>query len=440
MTTALAFLFVLGVLVFVHELGHFLVARWHGVRVHTFSLGFGPKLFSFRRGDTEYCVSVVPLGGYVKLAGENAIEEETAPGNRADGSVESDQFMAKSKWVRFQVYVAGPVMNILLAIVVAAVVLSRGADVPIYRSAAPVIGLIETGSPAEAAGLRVGDLVVSLDGTPVKSWDEFDMAVAPKAGRELSVVASRNGERMSVRVTPVAIGSYEMGDLGIGPVLRPQITQVNPGSPAEQAGLERGDVLLAVDGERNLPHESIIERIRASPDTPLTLTVERVGAERNVTVVPRGPQGAALIGVGISQYEVRRIDPSAFEAVKLSVQQNWETTKLIGKTLGGLLTRETPVRQLMGPVGIAQLSGSAAELGWIALLNLMAMISLNLGLLNLMPVPVLDGGHIAILAVEGLARRDLSVRVKERILVAGATVMVLLMVTVIYNDIARLMR
>ena len=129
-----------------------------------------------------------------------------------------------------------------------------------------------------------------------------------------------------------------------------------------------------------------------------------------------------------------------FEAVKLSVQQNWETTLLIGKTLGGLLTRDTPVRQLMGPVGIAQLSGSAAELGWIALLNLMAMISLNLGLLNLMPVPVLDGGHIAILAVEGLARRDLSMRVKERILMAGAAVMVLLMVTVIYNDIARLMR
>jgi regulator of sigma E protease len=436
MTTILAFLFVLGVLVFVHELGHFLVARWHGVRVHTFSLGFGPKLFSFRRGDTEYCVSVVPLGGYVKLAGENALEDEPT----GSDPLASDQFMAKSRWVRFQVYVAGPVMNILLAIVVAAVVLSRGADVPIYRSDPPVIGSVETGSPAEVAGLRVGDRLVSLDGTPLATWDEFEMAVVPKAGRELSLVASRNGERISVRVTPVAIGNYEMGDLGIGPVLRPQITQVNPGSPAEQAGLARGDVFLAINGARNLAQEEIIERIRASADTPITLTVERAGQSRDFSVTPRGPQGAALIGVGISQFEVRRIDPTVFEAVKLSVQQNWETTLLIGKTLGGLLTRETPVRQLMGPVGIAQLSGSAAELGWVALLNLMAMISLNLGLLNLMPVPVLDGGHIAILAVEGLARRDLSVRVKERILVAGATVMVLLMVTVIYNDIARLMR
>jgi regulator of sigma E protease len=446
MTTVLAFLFVLGVLVFVHELGHFLVARWHGVRVHTFSLGFGPKLLSFRRGDTEYCVSVIPLGGYVKLAGENALEEETnepspmSTTSSASDQLVSDQFMAKSRWVRFQVYVAGPVMNILLAIVVAAVVLSRGADVPIYRSGPPVIGSVEAGSPAETAGLRVGDLLVSLDGASIPTWDEFEMAVVPKAGRELSLVATRGDERISVRVTPVAVGSYEMGDLGIGPVLRPQITQVNPGSPAEQAGLLRGDVLLAVNGARDLAQDAIIERIRASADTPITLTIERAGQSRDVPVTPRGPQGAALIGVGISQFEVRRIDPSVFEAVKLSVQQNWETTLLIGKTLGGLLTRETPVRQLMGPVGIAQLSGSAAELGWVALLNLMAMISLNLGLLNLMPVPVLDGGHIAILAVEGLARRDLSIRVKERILVAGATVMVLLMVTVIYNDIARLIR
>jgi len=437
MTTILAFLFVLGVLVFVHELGHFLVARFHGVRVHTFSLGFGPRLFSFRRGDTEYCISVIPLGGYVKLAGENALEEE-ASGNT--DPLASDQFMAKSKWVRFQVYVAGPVMNILLAIVVGAVVLSRGADVPIYRSGPPVIGSVEEGKPAAAAGLRGGDLVVSVDGVPMSTWDEFEMAVVPKAGRELTLIANRQGERVSVRVTPVATGSYEMGDLGIGPVLRPQITQVNPGSPAEQAGLERGDVLLAVNGARNLTQDEIVERLRASADTPLTLTVERAGTSRDTTVVPRGPQGAAMIGVGISGYEVRRIDPSVVEAMKLSVRQNWETTRLIGKTLGGLLTRETPVRQLMGPVGIAQLSGSAAEMGWVALLNLMAMISLNLGLLNLMPVPVLDGGHIAILAVEGLARRDLSIRMKERILVAGATVMVLLMVTVIYNDIARLMR
>jgi regulator of sigma E protease len=431
MTTILAFLFVLGVLVFVHELGHFLVARWHGVRVITFSLGFGPKLLKFTRGGTEYCISAVPLGGYVKLAGETVEDAQTgAP----------DEFLSKSKWVRFQVYVAGPLMNILLAIVVGAIVLSRGADVPVYRSDVPVVGSVEADSPAAAAGIAVTDRLLSVDGVPVSTWDDLEMAVLPRAGRELSILLDRGGERVTVRVTPEAVGSYEMGELGIGPVMRPQITQVNPASPAEGAGFRRGDVFLAVDGAPVRIDQDIVERIRASADAPLTITVERSGAPVDISVTPRGPQGAALIGVSISPFEVRRIDPSAVEAVQLSLQQNWENTILIGRTLAGLVTRDTPVRQLMGPVGIAQLSGSAAELGWVALLNLMVMISLNLGLLNLMPVPVLDGGHIAILAVEGLSRRDLSVRVKERILVAGAALMVLLMVTVIYNDIARLLR
>lgn len=431
MTTVLSFLFVLGVLVFVHELGHFLVARWHGVRVLTFSLGFGPKLVKVQRGDTEYCVSLVPLGGYVKLAGETSEEgHQPLP----------DEFMAKSKWVRFQVYLAGPVMNILLALIVGAGVLSQGADVPMYKSAPPVIGAVAAGSPAEAAGLRVGDLILAVDATNVRNWDDLDLAVLPKAGRELSVVAVRNQERLAMKITPKAVGSYEAGDIGIQPVMRPQITQVNPGGPAAKAGFERGDIVLALNGEPALLRDKTIERIHNSPGISLVFTVERAGSLKDITVVPQGPAGAALIGVAISPYEVTRIDPTFVQAISLSASQNWEHTVLIGRTLRGLVTRDTPVRQLMGPVGIAQLSGSAAEIGWTALFSLMAMISLNLGLLNLMPVPVLDGGHIAILAVEGIARRDLSVRVKERILMTGASLVVLLMVTVIYNDILRLLR
>lgn len=431
MTTALSFLFILGVLVFVHELGHFLVARWHGVRVITFSLGFGTKILKFERGGTEYCISLIPLGGYVKLAGETVEENRTgAP----------DEFLSKSKWVRFQVYIAGPIMNILLAWIVLAGVLSQGADVPLFESSAPVIGVVAENSPAAGAGLRVGDRILTVNGRSVDTWEDLSIEVLPRAGRELSVLVARDGGQVSVRITPDAVGRYEFGDIGIGPALRPQVMQVNPGTPAERAGLRSGDVLVAVGGERSLTQERVIERIRASANAPLPLLVARDGAEVELSVVPEGSVGSATIGVSLSPYETRRIDPTMLEAFRMSAVQNWESTKLIGRTLRGLFTADTPVRQLMGPVAIAEMSGTAASIGWVALFNLMAMISLNLGLLNLMPVPVLDGGHIAILAVEGIARRDLSIKVKERILTVGAVAIVLLMVTVIFNDIARLLR
>jgi regulator of sigma E protease len=430
MTTLLAFLFVLGVLVFVHELGHFLVARWHGVRVVTFSLGFGPKLVKFERGGTEYCVSAIPLGGYVKLAGETVEDSRTG---------QPDEFLSKSKWVRFQVYIAGPIMNILLAIVVLAGVLANGADVPLYETSPPVIGSVVPGSPADQVGLQAGDLVVSVNGEPVPTWIDMQIAVLTKANRELPLVVRRDGQTLELRITPEALGRYESGDLGVVAVMRPQIIQVTRG-PAERAGFEAGDVLLAVNGVRGLSREQIIEQIQQSAGRPVSFTVEREGRPIELTATPEGPEGAAIIGVSLYDRELRRVDPTIVEAIRMSLEQNWETTILIGQTLRGLFMRETPMAQLMGPVAIADMSGMAAQVGWVAVFNLMAMLSLNLGLLNLMPVPVLDGGHIVILAVEGLARRDFSMRVKERILMAGAALIVLLMVTVIYNDIARLLR
>jgi regulator of sigma E protease len=431
MTTILAFLFVLGVLIFVHELGHFLVARWHGVRVHTFSLGFGPKLLKFRRGDTEYCISAVPLGGYVKLAGETVEDARTgAP----------DEFLSKSKWVRFQVYLAGPIMNILLAIVVLAGVLAQGADVPTYEQSPPVIGHVEPGSPAEAAGLRPGDRVLTVQGRAVATWDQLLLEILPRANQALKVTALRDGQTIELTVTPGSEGRYEVGEVGVRPVLRPEIRAVTAGSPAERAGFRPDDVIVAIADEQQPSLERVIVRIQNSPDAPISFVVERSGAPVSLTVIPEGAPGAALIGVNLSAYEVDEVDLSFFQALGMSVERNWENTLLIGRTLRGLVTRDTPVSQLMGPIGMADLSGTAAQAGLLSLFNLMAMISLNLGLLNLLPVPVLDGGHIAILGVEGLARRDLSMRVKERILMAGAAVIVLLMVTVIYNDIARLLR
>lgn len=425
------FLFVLGVLIFVHELGHFMVARWYGVKVLAFSLGFGPKLFTVKRGDCEYCISAIPLGGYVKLAGETA--EDTPTGDPTE-------FMSKSKWIRFQVYLAGPVMNILLAFLLTTVVLTQGADEPLYRTAPPVIGSVAADGVGAQAGLKVGDRVVRVNQTPVETWDEFDFAVATKANREVSIVVERAGQLVDIRVTPTAEGRFDIGTLNVTARMRPTILTVVQGEPAEQGGLQRGDVIVGINDEMGLTQPDVLDRIRKSAGVPLVFHVERAGQPVDLTIVPELNGDRGRIGAEVMFYETRRIEPGVLEAARLSFNQTVDGGKQIGTVLAGLFTRETPVNQLMGPVAIAEISGATAQLGWVALLSLMAMISLNLGVLNLMPIPVLDGGHITILAIEGLARRELSVKIKERILLAGVVVIALLMVTVIFNDVARLVR
>ena len=427
MTSILAFVFVIGVLVFVHELGHFLAARRIGVRVLVFSIGFGPKLLKVRRGDTEYCVSAIPLGGYVRMAGENTEDRRTgAP----------DEFLSKSKWERFQVLIAGPAMNVVLAVFVMTFVLYQGVDMPLYESEPPVVGTVAEGSAAQRVGIRVGDRIVSVAGRVVETWEEMQLEVRPRADREIAV-AVRNADGIrELQVTPDSQTSFELGDLGIGPVMRPQIRSVAAGQPAAAAGIEVGDVIAAVEGEA-VASEELIKRINAHADRPLTLSIRRGEMRRDVTVTPALVGDVGLIGVSVSPYEVRSIDPGLIDAFGYSLQRNYEWSGLIFQTLVGLFTAETSPRQLVGPVGIAQLSGGAAEIGFVALLSLMSMISLNLGILNLLPIPVLDGGHIAIMALEGASRRNFSTRVKERMLLFGFVALMMLMVTVIYNDLTR---
>jgi regulator of sigma E protease len=427
-TSLWAFLFVLGVLIFVHELGHFLMARRLGVRVLTFSLGFGPKLLKFTRGDTEYAISAIPLGGYVKMAGENPDEARSG---------RPDEFLSKTKWERFLVYIMGPAMNLLLALVVTAAVLYQGAESPAYEQEPPIIGAVIENSPGAQAGLRVGDRIVSVGGREMKTWDQFFIEIGTRARRETELVVDRGGRQETIRVTPAPQTKYEVGEIGVLPKTRLQLAEVTPGMAADRAGLRRGDVIVALDGKPDPEQQALIAYIKSHPNTPLRLSILRAGQPIDVTVTPEGNPGSALIGIRISPYEFRIIKPGFVEALRLSLAKNWEWTRLIFRTLGGLFTRETSVRQLMGPVGIAELSGGAAQLGWTHLFNLMAMISLNLGLLNLMPIPVLDGGHIFIMLLEGIARRDFSVRMKEKMLLAGFVVLMMLMVTVIYNDLMR---
>ena len=423
------FILVLGVLIFVHELGHFLAARRIGVRVLTFSLGFGPKLLKFRRGDTEYCISAIPLGGYVKMAGENPEDARTGA---------SDEFLSKSKWQRFQVLIMGPVMNLALALVVMAFVLYQGADVPAFTQQPVVVGSVEADSAAHKAGILPGDHITKVGTMPVDTWEEFGLETVTKANRQVKLTLIRDGKTMEVEIVPVAVGKYEEGVTGIIPPFRPQVASVQPGEPAETAGLRGGDVILGVNGEKPIVHARVIEIIRANEDKPLQFEIQRDGSTQMLTVTPKKTADLVRIGAQIRELEVRIIEPNLLEAFKLSAERNYDWAKLIVRTLVGLFTRDTPVKQLMGPVAIAGLSGEAAQAGWIQLFSLMAMISLNLGLLNLMPIPVLDGGHITILALEGLSRRDFSMKVKEKVLLGGFVLLLMLMVTVIYNDLARI--
>jgi regulator of sigma E protease len=426
--TIVAFVFVLSVLIFVHELGHYLAAKRLGIKVTVFSLGFGPRVTGVIRGGTDYRLSAVPLGGYVKMAGENPDEERSgAP----------DEFLSRSKWQRFQVILMGPIMNLLLAVVLMAAVFMHGADVPAFQDQPPIVGAVETGSPADRGGVRTGDRIVSVGSRQVDTWEQLLVAVGARAGHQVALDLLREGRTMTVRVTPTAQGKFQIGDLGVYPDVHPRVRSVNAGDPADKAGIKPGDVILAVDGRTVTFAYQLSEAIAKRPGVPITLAIRRDGTDRNLEVTPQLRGQIGLIGIGIGD-ELKAIKPGPLLALRMSVEKNYEFSGLILQTVWGLITRETSPKQLMGPVAIAQLSGEYAAAGWFALFSLMASISLNLGLLNLLPIPILDGGAIFIMLLEGLVRRDFSTRVKEKMLLAGFVLLMLLMVTVVYNDLARI--
>ena len=436
MTTLLSFLFVLGVLVFIHELGHFLLCRWNGVRVITFSLGFGPKILKVQRGDTEYCISVIPLGGYVKMAGENPDDGPTG---------RDDEFLSKTKWQRFQILIAGPAMNVVLAVVLLAVVLMQGATMLAYLDRPAVVGAVQPESPAESAGLQPGDVITQFGTADIGTWEHLDMAVAARPERDVDVVVIRNGSEQRLKIRPDLTelrtrgdARFEVGTIGVLPDVYPSVASFVPGKPAESSGLKPGDLILAVDGERMVFRSQVAQAIAKKPlGAPINFTIRRDGADQTIPVMPYDEGGQARVGVYMNE-ATRSFTPTPIQAIGMSIQRNIEMSGLILNMLKDLVTGEASPKQLMGPVGIAQLSGEAAQEDWIALFTLMASISLNLGLLNLMPIPVLDGGHIFIMAIETISRRDFSLAVKEKMLFVGFVLLMTLMVTVIYNDLTRI--
>jgi regulator of sigma E protease len=433
LTNTFALIFVLGVMIFVHEFGHFATAKFFGIRVEVFALGFGPRLFGFRRGDTDYRVCALPLGGYVKMAGENPDEE-------LSGS--DDEFLSRPKWQRFFVLFNGPVMNVVLSFVLLTMVFMRGISIESYRMDPVEFGFIVPDSPAAAAGLAPGDRVLAVDGQAVDNWQEFDLRVLISGGQQIDLTVERGlGEPQVISATPERVGSSAQGYLGALPAFEPVVFEVVEDTPADDAGLQPEDRFVSVDGVSTKDWTQVTALIRERPGEPTDFVIERDGALLEMTMTPDAREG---VDGEFGALGVRRANPTVLQsyafvgAMGRSAGEIRRQTALIGEILGRLFTGRMSIRTLSGPIEIANYSGAAARTGDpFMLFYFMGIVSLQLGLLNLLPIPVLDGGHIAVLAFEGITRHDLSMRVKERMMTVGVVLLVTLMVVVITFDLLK---
>ncbi len=424
LTNVLAFVFALGIIIFVHEAGHLLVAKAFGMRVLTFSLGIGKRVWGFRRGDTDYRVSAFPLGGYVKLSGEEPGETTADPRD----------FLNQPRWQRILVYLAGPAMNAILAVLLIAVLFMIGIEVPALQSVPAVVGTVEAGSPGEAAGLSPGDAVVAIDGKAIDRWQDVAFVVMTSVGKRLHFEVERDGARQAIDVTPVKPADFDFGDIGVYPKLLPHIGEVVAGGPAEAAGFRIGDQVRSIDGRPLASPNEFVEYIEQHLGTSVAVGIQRDGKLMTLDVVPADQGGKGKIGVRLTISQ--RYPP--LEAFVESVRFNRDIAKQSLLVIGKIFKREVAAKSaLAGPIEIAAQSGAAARSGAKNLFYLMGVLSISIGLLNLFPIPVLDGGQIAILLVESAIRRDLSLAVKERIGQVGFALIVLLMVTVLYFDLSK---
>lgn len=431
-TNLVGIVIVLGFLVFAHESGHFFVAKLFRVRVLVFSLGFGKRLFGFRKGATDYRVSLVPLGGYVRMAGDTPEENQPA---------DPDEFLSKPKWQRFLILVAGPFMNIVIAIAFMAIIAMVGTESVIIK---PIIGEVTPGKPAARAGLLPGDRIVAINGEPMNDFDDMRLAIGMHGGTPLRIDYVRDGQRRFTTLTPEPEDSEfgPVGRAGIRPYLDTTVGRVTPGTPAAIAGLRTGDRIVAVNGHPVSQLTELDTWFDAAKKSAIVLDVVRGTApsvefptsqERFRTTLPNSGDPADPYRGFFPPTEIHKL--SFFPAIKDSVEQNWKMLRYAFITLGRLFRAEGSVKELSGPISIARISGEMVRRGVMPVVALMAMISLQLGIMNLLPIPVLDGGHIMILLIEGVARRDLSLRVKERIQQVGFAVLAALMIVVIYNDV-----
>jgi regulator of sigma E protease len=428
LTNTAAFVAVLGLMIFFHEFGHFITAKAFKMRVFIFSFGFGPRLLGFKWGDTDLRVSAIPLGGYVKLEGEpeDHLSEDTR--HLGDGR----DFGTRPRWQRFLVYLAGPFMNGVLTVGVLTALYMVGFQVDAALYDRPIIGTVAPGSPAEQAGLQPGDEIVSIDGQPAATWEEAQYAILIRPDSAVRLEVRRGSERREVVVRSTSSGADKVGTIGVSPLVR--VGLVNPGSPAEQAGLRPDDAVLRMGDKPVTSFGDIPALVAASEDKPLPVLVWRDGELLTVPVTPRDQGEGPRIGIG-PKLVARKF--GLLGALREALRWTRDMTRQTFEVLGRLLTAQISPKTMMGPLGIAKASGDAARGGIGPLFYLVAVISLQIGIMNLFPLPPLDGGHLAILAAESVARHDFSVNAKAWLMNAGAMVLFLLIGLVLYSDLSK---
>ena len=426
---------VLGIVIFVHEWGHFIAAKLSGIRVDVFSFGFGPRVFGVKRGDTDYRLSALPFGGYVRMAGDNPVEERTG----ADY-----EFLSKPRWVRMIIAVAGPTMNILLAFFLFwGIFWLVGIQSETYlRTPAQVAAIPQ--KEAGASGIQAGDRIIAINGAKTPTWDSVLTQLKdaqPEQSMNLTVERAGAEQTLAVKMPPSPV---EIDEITGYPLVPAVADEIGIGTPAEKAGMKPGDKIIAMDGKSIATWQQLVEGVRNSNGHTLHFVVLREGKEVPLDITPfegMAPDGNTVWQVGVAPKVQAEYERQGFaSAGKDAAYSTVSGMRQIGQVLAGLFTGKVKIRQLQSVVGIARESGRAAKRGPVDLIVLTAVISLNLGLLNLLPIPILDGGHVLMLLIEGSLRRDLSVAVKERFVQVGLVFLLGIFAFVMYSDIFKLIQ
>lgn len=434
------YLVLIGVMILVHELGHYWAARFFDVKIEAFSFGFGPRLFGFKHGETDFRFCAILFGGYVKMAGEQ-FGDLSDPGDQNANS-DPRNFLAKPRWQRMIISFAGPAINLVLAVaLITGLNTQHYLRVPLPRD--PIVGIVKSGGPAYQAGIREGDQVMAIDDVENPNWEDIMMKEIAGAHEALRVTVKRGGQLLHFLVTPVydeKLGAGQAGWMQESPV---QVGGYVPGNDtAQKAGLQKGDILLSINGQPLRSANRLQEVIEKTKGEPIQLTYSRKGVVHEVTLTPvqRESEGQPrwMIGVGLeTPMEVVKLPLN--QAFTEACRQNVQNAKLIFKVLEGIVERRMSPKSIEGPFRIAQMSGEAAREGAVPFIELMAGVSLNLAIFNLLPIPILDGGVILMLLVEMLLRRDLDLKVKEAVLKVGFVFLMVVVVFVLYNDLSKIL-